>query len=113
MIEQVVALCKELGVGEEQETLLLPLAEAACQQLHDRLRRGVTEEDCSHVFPLAAAMLVLDSLEGLTGESGVTSFTAGEVTIRKEGRTSMRAQAMQLMSPWLGKDGFAFMGVLG
>ena len=50
------------------------------------------------------------------GLSGVASFTAGEVTIRREGTgsgTSRTDQALRLLAPWLGETGFAFQGVAG
>lgn len=115
MVERTVTLCKQLGAGTDREEILPVLARAACEQLRLRLRSGVTEADCGDVFPLAAAMLVLDTLSELDGESAVTAFTAGEVSIRKENGTSgslVRA-ARQMMAPWSREDGFAFLGVEG
>ena len=69
----------------------------------------------------AAAMVVMDRLSGVTGGGGageVTSFTAGDLTIRKEtgsGGTdrSLSAQAEGLLAPWLRDAGFVFQGVEG
>ena len=111
MVDQIVALCRELG-GEEN-TLLVPLAHAVQEDLCRRLKPGLTPEDCGGVFPLCAAMVVLERLEEVTGESRVTSFTVGEVSIRREKPGDLSRQAMGLLAPWLGDTGFAFQGVRG
>ena len=115
MTEQIVALCRAMGAGEEQEDLLLPLVQTAQQALAARLRAGVEPEDCP-AFALAAALVAMEGLEVARGLSGVASFTAGEVTIRREGTgsgTSRTDQALRLLAPWLGETGFAFQGVAG
>ena len=116
MTEEILALCKAMGAGEDQEALLVPLIQAAVSGLESRLKPGLTTKDCGSVFPLAAAMVVMDGLEGACGGGRVTSFTAGEVSIRAEntaGSTSLTARAERLLSPWLGGTGFAFRGVRG
>lgn len=113
MVGQTVALCRQLGAGAEREDLLEPLARAACERLGARLRGDVTAEDCGGVFPLAAALLVLDALRELDGESAVTAFTAGEVTIRREGGGSLTTQAERLLAPWCVQSDFAVMEVMG
>lgn len=117
MIEQILALCRAMGAGQEE--LLLPLALAVKEQLTGRLKEGASPEDCGTAFPLAAAMLVMDQLSGVTGEGGaVTSFTAGDLTIRKEAggggaARTLSAQAEGLLAPWLKDAGFVFRGVEG
>ena len=99
-----MALCKAMGAGKEQEDLLLPLVQTAQQALAARLRAGVEPEDCP-AFALAAALVAMEGLEGARGLSSVASFTAGEVTIRREGTesgTSRTDQALRLLAPWLG-----------
>lgn len=119
MTEQILALCRAMGAGQEE--LLLPLALAVKEQLAGRLKEGVSPEDCGTAFPLAAAMVVMDRLSAAAGGGGggeITSFTAGDLTIRKEagsggtGRT-LSAQAEGLLSPWLKDTGFIFRGVAG
>lgn len=54
-------------------------------------------------------------LAGLeAGTDGVTSFSAGDLTVHTggDGAGAMRRQAERLMAPYLA-DGFAFRGVLG
>lgn len=115
-----MALCRAMGASQDQEELLLPLVRAACGQLAARLKRGTLPEDCGPAFPLAAAMTAMDRLSAMTGggcAGEVTSFTAGDLTIRKgtgggQGR-SLSAQAGELLAPWLGDNGFVFRGVEG
>ena len=114
MNETVLALCKAMGAGEEQMSLLLPLIEASVTGLKSRLKAGTTPEDCGSAFPLAAAMLAMEGLTAAEGGGGVEAFTAGEVSLRMgENRLAMTAQAERLMAPWLGETGFAFVGVSG
>ena len=82
------------------------------------MREGVAPEDCGSAFPLAAAMTAVDRLSAMTGGGdGVTSFTAGELTIRREqggtGRKGLSDQAEGLLAPWLGDTGFMFQGAEG
>lgn len=115
MTEEIIALCKAMGAAGDQEELMLPLVGAVVSAMKGRLRTGITPEDCGEAFPLAAAMVVMDGLDRATGGGQVTSFTAGDVSIRTgaskgESRT---AQAERLMAPWLVEVGFAFRGVAG
>ena len=116
MEEEILELCRAMGAGADQEALLRPLIRAVTDALTGRLRTGITPEDCGSAFPLAAAMVAMDGLNYACGGGGVTSFTAGEVSIRTESgfaKDSRTAQAERLMAPWLGETGFAFQGVRG
>ncbi len=117
MTEKIMDLCRTMGAPKDQEELLLPLVQAAQERLRGRLRAGVEPEDCAAVFPLAAAMLAMEGLEACAGGGRVTSFTAGEVSVRtggaRTGSASLSAQAERLLAPWLGETGFAFQGVRG
>jgi len=120
MTGEIMALCRAMGTAEDQEELLFPLARTVYSQLAARLKAGFLPEDCGPAFPLAAAMMVMDRLSGMTGSGSggeVTSFTAGDLTIRKEsgsGRSkSLTGQAEELLVPWLGDTGFVFQGVEG
>ena len=117
MEEEILGLCYAMGAGTDQEELLLPLIRAVTDALAGRLRDGVVPEDCGSAFPLAVAMIAMDGLDRATGGGGqVTSFTAGEVSIKtREGTTrdNRTTQAERLMVPWLGETGFAFRGVRG
>ena len=87
MEEEILELCRAMGAGADQEELLLPLIRAVTSALAGRLRSGVVPEDCGSAFPLAAAMISMDGLNYACGGGGVTSFTAGEVSVRTEGGT--------------------------
>lgn len=114
MTEEIMALCRGMGAGEDQEELLRPLVQAAERNLTARLKAGVSPADCGSAFPLAAAMVAMEGLEGASGLDGVTSFTAGDVSIHTGGGGSgRRAQAERLLAPWLKEQGFAFQGVRG
>lgn len=122
MTEQILALCRAMGAVQDREELLLPLVQAVSEQLSRRLREGVAPEDCGPAFPLAAAMTVMDRLSAVTGGGSggeVVSFTAGDLTIRRENGNSGQSgkslsdQAEELLAPWLGDTGFVFQGVEG
>lgn len=122
MTEQILALCRAMGAVQDREELLLPLVQAVSEQLSRRLREGMAPEDCGPAFPLAAAMTVMDRLSAVTGGGNggeVTSFTAGDLTIRRENGNSGQSgkslsdQAEELLAPWLGDTGFVFQGVEG
>lgn len=113
-----MTLCRAVGAGEDQEGLLLPLVLAVQARLKGRLREGVLPEDCGLVFSLAAAMLAVEELSGLTGggAGGVTSFTAGDLTIRRENggeSKSLSGRAESLLSPWMKDSRFCFQEVEG
>ena len=113
MVERTVALCRQLGAGADREDILPVLARAACEQLNLCLRANVTAQDCEDVFPLAAAMVVLDTLAELEGEKHITAFTAGEVSVRCGGSGDLTRTARRLLRPWIREEGFAFRGVQG
>ena len=84
--------------------------------LERRLKPGTSPGLCGPAFPLAAAMLAMDGLERAVGSGRVSSFTAGEVSIRMGGTAGeggLTATAERLLAPWLGETGFAFRGVRG
>ncbi len=109
---QGAARVLELMGGRGNEELLRPLYQAAEREMAGRLREGLSPEACGPAFPVAAAWLVLAGLEA--GTDGVTSFSAGDLTVHTggDGAGAMRRQAERLMAPYLA-DGFAFRGVLG
>ena len=114
MTDMIMDLCRSMGAGEDQRTLLRPLIQAAEHNLTRRLRPGKHPSDCGSAFPLAVAMLAMDGLHQADGGSEVESFTAGEVTIRRGRKTGadLAGQAERLMAPWLA-DQFVFRGVKG
>ena len=121
MQEKILRLAAEI-IGEEsprQELLeaLCTIAEAAWRE---RLRDGVAAEDCSEAFCCAAALTAAaDYIAARTG-SGVTSFSAGEISIQEKSggedgqlAQSLRQTAQTLMRPYAVPEGFCFKGVRG
>ena len=43
MTEEIMALCRAMGATEDQEGLLLPLAQASAQALERRLKPGTSD----------------------------------------------------------------------
>ena len=116
MTEKVLKLLAAMGADTSQEELLTPLCQAVQDSLARRLRPGVTAEDCESAFITAAAWMVLAGLRTGDGGAGVTAFTAGDVTIRREGgreTASLLEQAERLMAPYVVDGGFFVQGVRG
>lgn len=113
MEEQVLALIRQLCAPAMEDEGLRTLCRAACARLDSLLADGVTAADCGERYPLAAAWMVMDWMEGCGGLDGVTAISAGDMTVRREsgcgGARSRRA--MELLEPWLRARGFVFQGV--
>ena len=116
MTGEIVALAKAMGADPSQEALLTLLCQAAQQELERALKPGLTPEDCESAFLPAAAWMALAGLRAGDGGEGVTAFTAGDVTIRREsGReaAALLEQARRLMAPYVADEGFFIRGVRG
>ncbi|MBD5098484.1 MAG: hypothetical protein HDT35_02860 [Clostridiales bacterium] len=116
MIEQVMELAQALGGAGQGEDVLRTLCVNACQMLDRRLKDGLTPEDCEGAYPLAAAWLAMDWLRGGQGLEGITSLSAGDISVRRDGASDggkLSERAMELMAPFLRDDGFVFQGVRG
>ena len=117
MTEQVLELVQALSGAGRDEELLRSLSAAACRMLDRRLRDGLTAEDCEGLYPLAAAWLVMDWLRGSQGLEGITSLSAGDISVRREAGAgeagTLSRRALDLMKPYFRDDGFVFRGVSG
>ena len=120
MTEQVLELVRALGGAGQDEEVLRTLCAAACRALDRRLRDGVTAVDCDGAYPLAAAWMVMDWMRGSRGLEGITSLSAGDISVRREAvsgddGSKLTEKAMELMAPYLKSDGsgFVFLGVSG
>lgn len=114
MTQQIIALALAMGASESQREVLEPLCAAAERALSARLRPGVTPRDCADAFAVCAAWMALGGLSAQDG--GVTSFTAGDVSIRTDGSGDagrLNAQIQRLMGPYLRDGSFYFQGVTG
>ncbi len=115
MQEKIMELALALGEVEEAEREPLKLlSQAAEAELRGQLREGIRLEDCEPAFVAAAAWMALAGL--YAGRSaGVSSFSAGDLTIHQEGGdgAALLAQAERVMAPYRVDEGFAFRGVKG
>lgn len=118
MTEEVLELVQALRGPGTDETVLRTLCGSACGVLNRRLKDGVRPEDCGGLYPVAAAWLVMDWLRGSRGLEGITSLTAGDISVCREasggdGSSRLTQKAMELMGPYLKSGGFVFRGVSG
>ncbi len=116
MTEKVLELVQALRGPGTDEAVLCTLCKSACGVLDRRLKDGVRPEDCGRIYPVAAAWLVMDWLSQCQGMDGITALSAGDISIRREGRGEvgkLSERAMELMAPFLKNDGFVFRGVSG
>ena len=117
MTDRVLELVQALSGAGQAEERQRTLSATACQTLDRRLRDGLTAEDCEGVYPLAAAWLVMDWLRGSQGLEGITSLSAGDISVRREAGSgdggNLSQRAFELMRPYLRDDGFVFRGVSG
>lgn len=118
MLEQVMELVQALGGAGQSETLLEAVCAAACRTLDQKLKDGLTPEDCQGAYPLAAAWLAMDWLRSGRGLEGVTALSAGDISVRREpgsgeGAEKLSRRAMELMGPYLRDEAFVFRGVSG
>ena len=118
LTDQVLAHALLLAgeLTERQQIMLGALCTAAATSLNNRLREGLTAEDCKADFIASASLLALSALAGISEEVPVEQVSVGDFTLKK-GKLShdaasncLRAQAELMMAPYL-KDNFSFMGV--
>ena len=121
MQEQILRLAQGItGAGEDDQALLKALCTAAETAWAARLKEGASAETCSEAFGCAVAFTAsADFLISKSGEQ-VSSFTAGEISVKnKEGTNAatsaaaLRQTAERLMVPYAEAVGFAFKGVRG
>ena len=101
-------------LDDRQTELLKVLCLSAASSLNNRLRDGLTEEDCKADFVAAASLYALAALNEAGQAGGLEEFRAGDLTVKRSSMdTSSRClqrQAELIMQPFL-KDSFAFLGV--
>jgi len=108
------------GAGEAEQGLLEALCSAARQRWLLRLREGVVPEDCGSAFICAVAFTAAADLLTGTTDCHVSSFTAGEISVKtgsaKEcsaNAEALRKTAERLMAPFVEAEDFSFKGVRG
>lgn len=118
MFDEIVAFAQTVGQVESgEEEILSRLCRTAEEELTAKLKPGVTAESCQGVFVIAAAWLALAAL-CISRQDGITSWSAGEVSVKRgpDAGTQAavyRSQAMRLMAPYCEDGEFAFLGVKG
>jgi len=117
MEEQVMELVAALYGAGTDEGVLRTVCAGARAALERRLRDGVTAEQCGEAFPLAAAWLAMDWLRGGGGLDGITSLSAGDISVRRDGdgggSGKLAERALALLAPFLRDESFVFRGVRG
>lgn len=121
MTERIMELaCGITGVSDAENSLLEALCHTAEAAWTSRLKCGITAEDCGEAFLCAVAFTAAADYVVSRGGDDVSSFTAGEISIkRKEGSdeaaqaAALRKTAERLMVPYAVAESFAFKGVRG
>ena len=116
LAEQIYA--QALVLTQDSTDMNLPMLEVLCRSaessLRQKLRKGMTPEDCKADFIAAASLLALAALSETDDVSQMTQIQTGDLTLRRGSTDSaaccLRYQAEVMMAPYL-QDKFAFMGV--
>lgn len=109
-LEEIFSLAGALSGGSD------PRLEAICgavyEYLQQKLRKGVTVEDCRGCFVFAGGLMSTAVLQALDSE-GLSCFNAGTMKLTFENKTNaMVAAAREILEPWC-RDDVAFRGVQG
>ena len=116
LIDQIFAQALLLSGGLEarQEALLKLLCRGAANALAERLRTGLSPEDCKADFVAAASLYSLAALSGSADLDQMEQITVGDLTLRRSDTNTaancLRYQAELIIAPYL-KDRFCFKGV--
>ena len=116
LVEQIQA--QALILIQDSTDVNLPMLEVFCRSaensLRQKLREGLTPEDCKADFIAAASLLALAALSETDDLAQVEQISAADLTLRRGSPDSaaccLRYQAEIMMKPYL-QDKFAFMGV--
>ena len=108
------ALLLSGGLDARQEALLKLLCRGATNSLENRLREGLTPEDCKADFVAAASLYALAALSGFKETDQLEQITVGDLTMKRydpnAAANCLRYQAELMIGPYL-KDRFSFKGV--
>ena len=116
LTEQIQA--QALVLTQDSTDVHLPMLEVFCRSaenaLRQKLREGITPEDCKADFIAAASLLALAALSETDELAQVEQISAADMTLRRGSPDSaaccLRYQAELIMKPYL-QDKFVFMGV--
>ena len=116
LVEQIYA--QALVLTQDSTDMNLPMLEVLCRSaensLRQKLREGITPEDCKADFVAAASLLALAALSEQDDAAQMEQIHAGDLTLRRGSHDSatccLRYQAELVIKPYL-KDCFSFAGV--
>lgn len=99
---------------QTQEELLRLLCDGATRSVCNRLRQGITVDDCKADIIAAASLYALAALNEAGQARDVAEFKAGDLTIKRGGTDApsrcLHRQAELIIGPFL-QDNFSFLGV--
>lgn len=108
------------GAAEVETPLLEMLCEAARRRWEARLRPEAGAEGCEAALTCAAAFTAAADLAVSRDGGAVSSFTAGDISVKGRGAAEtaslaagLRQTAERLMAPYTQAEGFCFQGVRG
>ena len=116
LTEQIYAQALVLIQDSQDEDLAMLEILCRCSEnsLRQKLRDGVTPDDCKADFVAAASLYALAALSEMDEVANMQQIQAGDLTLRRGSADSaaccLRYQAEVLMLPYL-KDKFSFVGV--
>ena len=116
LAEQIYAQAQVLI--QDSTDVNLPLLEVFCRSaentLRQKLREGITPEDCKADFVAAASLFALAALSETDDVAQMEQIQTGDLTLRRGSTDSaaccLRYQAELMMAPYM-QDKFLFMGV--
>lgn len=116
LVEQIQA--QALVLIQDSTEVNLPMLAVFCRSaensLKQKLREGITPEDCKADFIAAASLLALAALSETDDMAQIEQISAADLTLRRGSPDSaaccLRYQAEIMIKPYL-QDNFAFVGV--
>ena len=108
---QTLLLTRDLQDGDEE--LLELLCRSTEVSLKNKLREGITPEDCKADFVAAASLYALAAASEADEMADFDHIQVGDVTMKRGGTAAaacLRNQARLMMAPYL-MDRFTFRGV--
>ena len=118
MTEQILTMACGITGAAEEDALMKALCTAADVNWTNRLKNGMTAEDCAEAFCCAVAFTAAaDYTLGMEAD-GISGFSAGTVSIQRnkgndctELAQALRQTAQRLMMPYTEVADFCFKGV--
>lgn len=108
-------------LSEESERVLSTVCEAAARELEAKLRKNVSPDELGENFVTAAGVLALALCMELENSAAgeISAFRAGSLSVNlcdsetASSAAALRKTAESMLSAYLDKGGFSFVGVRG